>query len=57
MIRDHRGLSCCGALGDRGAEVLLEKVMNELLRAEMTEHQTDSVDHGKRLWLLLNNKL
>lgn len=25
-------------LGDRGAEVLLEKVMNELLQAEMTEH-------------------
>ena len=25
-------------LGDRGAEVLLEKVMNEILQAEMTEH-------------------
>ena len=25
-------------LGDRGAEVLLEKVMNEVLQAEMTEH-------------------
>ena len=25
-------------LGDKGAEVLLEKVMNEILQAEMTEH-------------------
>ena len=25
-------------LGDRGAEVLLEKVMNEILQAEMTVH-------------------
>ena len=25
-------------LGDKGAEVLLEKVMNEVLQAEMTEH-------------------
>ena len=25
-------------LGDRGAEVLLEKVMNEILQAEMTKH-------------------
>ncbi len=25
-------------LGDRGAEVLLEKVMNQVLQAEMTEH-------------------
>jgi len=25
-------------LGDRGAEVLLEEVMNEVLQAEMTEH-------------------
>ncbi|WP_259090243.1 transposase [Salinibacter ruber] len=25
-------------LGDRGAEVLLEKVMSEILQAEMTEH-------------------
>ena len=28
--------------GDRGAELLLERVMNEILQAEMTEHlQTD----------------
>jgi putative transposase len=25
-------------LGDRGAEALLEKAMNEILQAEMTEH-------------------
>ena len=25
-------------LGDKGTEVLLEKVMNEVLQAEMTEH-------------------
>jgi transposase-like protein len=25
-------------LGDKGAEVILEKVMNEILQAEMSEH-------------------
>ena len=32
-------------LGDRGAEVLLEKVMNEVLQAEMTEHL--GAEHGE----------
>ncbi|MCS3855298.1 hypothetical protein GGP78_001990 [Salinibacter ruber] len=33
-------------LGDKGAEVLLEKVMNEVLQAEMTEH----LDRQKFVW-------
>lgn len=33
-------------LGDRGAEMLLEKVMNEVLQAEMTEHL--GAEHGEQ---------
>ena len=33
-------------LGDRGAEALLEKAMNEILQAEMTEHL--GAEHGEQ---------